>query len=636
MRKYILVGLFLLALQVSAFGQYALLKVADKEFEAFNFASAVKYYHEAFDKRQTVHAMTGIADSYFQMRDFQNSELWYGRLANLDQADPDDILRYGHSLRNNAKFKEAKAQYERLAQRNDRTASLDELELLARSCDSAALWIQNPHVGHQIENLRPVNSRFSEFGAVNYQNRLVFSSDRNANVQTDATTYGWTGNAYLSLYQSNNGQVSKYPLEWYNEEHHVGPVTVSATSNEVYFSVTRELTSRERRQASKMATVNIEIFSNELTAADWGHQAKPFRYNNITEWSVGDPFLSSRGDTLYFVSDMPGGFGGTDIYYVIRTADGQWGEAINMGAAVNTHRDERFPSKDAYGHLYFSSEGHIGMGGLDVFVLENGARTVKNMGYPVNSPGDDFAVRFDQSYSGYMASNRTGGQGLDDIYHFNINREVKVDLQGRVLNAKSGLPIAGAQVRLVETSNQNEAVLSSSNRDGSFKFNLDTDASYSLEATQTGFRPYSAMTFNTRGVDSSQTMTRDILLEPVVEEEVVVLRNIYFDFDKSDIRPDAALELAKILSFLDSDPSVRIELSAHTDSRGSQAYNMDLSQRRADAAVAFLTADGVDPSRLVSRGYGFSRLANHCAPGVECTDEEHQFNRRVEFFVIKN
>jgi len=640
MKKYLLVGVFLLTAPLIVLAQYTTLKIADQEFEAFNYAVAVDYYQKAYDTRQTVRAMKGLAESYYRMRDFRNAEQWFGRLAQQDNALGADILHYAHSLRNNAKFMEAKAQYERLAQRDDRPITLDELELLTRSCDSATVWMQNPDLGHEIENIHTINSTVSEFGATPFQGQLLFVSDRGLREDggtSSESVYGWTGNAYLQMYSARDGIVEKYPLSWYDANHHVGPVTISNKYNEVYFSVTRKLTSRERRKASRAATVNIEIFVNDLTAPDWGKQARPFRYNNIIEWSVGDPFLSVSGDTLYFVSDMPGGFGGTDIYYCVRGSDGQWGEAVNLGPLVNTLRDERSPALDSQGNLFFSSDGHLGMGGLDIFMVRLGQNTKPtNLGYPINSPGDDFSPRFAHGSSGFMASNRIGGKGSDDIYRFNLNREIKIDLQGRVLNVVTDRPISGADVRIVERSadvvEPSETTVITS-QDGSFRFNLRPGMRYAVHASQTGFKPFAPVHIDTRGLDSSQTIYKELRLSPVEKEEVVVLRNIYFDFDKSDIRPDAAYELSKIVSFLNSDPTMRIELSAHTDSRGSEAYNMQLSQRRADAVIAFLSAAGIDPDRLTAKGYGFSRLANHCAPGVECTEEEHQYNRRVEFFV---
>lgn len=625
----------MLLFNLTAFSQYAILKVADREFESFNFAAAVDYYQEAYAKKPSIRAITGMAESYYQLRDFSNAEAWYARLARLDKAASHDILMYAHSLRSNAKFREAKAQYERLESRSDRSVSLDELNMFYQSCDSAVVWMQNPRIDQATRNATVLNSSFSDFGAVNHQGHTVFASDRGINSGNSAV-YGWTGNAYLSLFSSNDGtEEMSHPLNWYNASHHVGPITVSQQAGEVYFSVTRALTSAERRKASKMATVNVEIFFNELSASDWGHQAKPFKYNNITNWSVGDPFLSHSGDTLYFVSDMPGGMGGTDIFYVMRESNGEWGTAINMGPAVNTSGDERFPALDDRGNFYFSSDGHIGMGGLDIFVLEKSPTAMaKNLGYPLNSPADDFSIRFDQMSAGYFASNRMGGKGLDDIYQFNINREIKVDLQGAVLNSKTSLPVSGASVTLKDKSGQNEDVTVYSREDGGFSFNLDLENEYLLSAGQTGFKAFDPIALHTKGVQESQTMRQDVRLDPVEEQEVVVLRNIYFDFDKSDIRPDAAYELSKIHSFLNSDPEVRIELSAHTDSRGTETYNMALSQRRAESVIAFLVERGINPDRLVAKGYGFSRLANDCAPGVECTDEEHEFNRRVEFFVL--
>src|SRR5690606_24299675 len=195
-------------------------------------------------------------------------------------------------------------------------------------------------------------------------------------------------------------------------------------------------------------------------------------------------------------------------------------------------------------------------------------------------------------------------------------------------------PITGARVTLTPKGDEMNAVVINAGADGKFKFNLAENTDYTLAADQTGFREFTPLAFSTSGIDTSTTLKKDIYLAPVEVKEVVVLRNIYFDFDKADIRPDAALELDKIAAFLNSDPSVRIELSAHADSRGTADYNMKLTQRRADSAVAYLVSKGISADRLVARGYGFSKLANHCAKGVECTEEEHQWNRRVEFFVI--
>ncbi len=636
-RVNLIVVLCLLALTPLQ-AQYSLLKSADREFDSFNFINAIELYQRAYDVKPDIRTAERLAESYYHIRNYREAETWYARLANHDEAKIDHILQYGHILRNNSKFREAKAQYQRVALKAEGIISQEELEVLYASCDSAVVWLENPIKAVEIKNQKKWNSAQAEFGATNGPDGLYFASDRFDGASHPDVIYGWTGNPYLAMYVAKDDAVSKVDAKWSDGANHFGPATFSTAKNEVYFAVTRNLTRDEKRKAGKDVTVNIEIFSNSLDAENWGENATPFRYNNITHWSVGDPFLSTTGDTLYFTSDMDGGLGGTDIYYVVRQSDGTWGDAITMGPSVNTAGDERFPGVDEKGDFYFSSNGHLGMGGLDVYRLDRSRATPKavNLGFPFNSPYDDFSIRFDKDLEGYVASDRSGGVGADDIYWFNLNKIVQIDLEGGVYNAKTKLPVTGAKVTLTPAGDDANAVVVSSGADGKFKFNLAEGTDYTLTAEQTGFRPFTPLAFTTSGIDSSTTILKDVFLDPVEEKEVVVLRNIYFDFDKADIRPDAALELDKIAAFLNSDPSVRIELSAHADSRGSDAYNMKLTQRRADSAVAYLVSKGIAANRLEAKGYGFTKLANHCAKGVECTEEEHQWNRRVEFFVIES
>ena len=591
--------------------QYSLMKSADREVDAFNFINAITLYQKAYEVKPDIRTAERLAESYYHIRNYQEAETWYARLANHDEAKIDHILQYGHVLRNNSKFREAKAQYQRVALKAEGIITQEELDMLYASCDSAAVWLENPKKAVEVKNQKKWNSEQAEFGATKGPDGLYFASDRFDGASHPDVIYGWTGNPFLTMYVADDDSVAKVDATWGDGANHFGPATFSTAKNEVYFAVTRNLTRDEKRKAGKDVTVNIEIFSNSLDAANWGADATPFRYNNITQWSVGDPFLSPSGDTLYFTSNMDGGLGGTDIYYVVRQSDGTWGDAITMGPNVNTPGDERFPGIDEKGDFYFSSNGHLGMGGLDVYRLDRSGVTPKavNLGFPFNSPYDDFSIRFDKDLEGYVASNRSGGAGADDIYWFNLNKVVQIDLEGGVFNAKTKLPITGAKVTLTPVGDEANAVVVSSGADGKFKFNLAEDTDYTLTAEQTGFRPFAPMTFNTAGIDSSTTILKDIFLDPVEEKEVVVLRNIYFDFDKADIRPDAALELDKIAAFLNSDPSTRIELSAHADSRGSHDYNMKLTQRRADSAVAYLVSKGIAADRLEAKGYGFTKLA---------------------------
>ncbi len=633
----LVLGICLLA-TISLQAQYSLLKTADREFDAFNFIKAIELYQRAYEIKADIKTAERLAESYYHIRNYREAETWYARLANHDEAVIDHVLQYGHVLRNNSKFREAKAQYQRVALKAEGIITSEALAMLYASCDSAVVWLENPIRAVEVNNEKKLNTAQAEFGATKGPDGFYFASDRFDGASKPNAIYGWTGNPYLSMYVAKADAVRKVDGKWGDGANHFGPATFSAERNEVYFAVTRDLTRDEKRQAGKDVTVNIELFSNSLDASDWGQGATPFRYNNITAWSVGDPFLSASGDTLFFTSDMPGGSGGTDIYYVTRQAGGEWSDAVNMGTGVNTPGDERFPGMDEYGDFYFSSDGHLGMGGLDVYKLDKTGATPRavNLGFPFNSPYDDFSIRFDKQLEGYVASNRSGGAGADDIYRFNLNKVIQIDLEGGVYNEKTKLPVSGAKVTLTPAGDAANAVEVNAGTDGKFKFNLAENTDYTLGASQTGFREFVPLAFSTKGLDTSTTLVKDIFLAPVEAKEVVVLRNIYFDFDKADIRPDAALELDKIAAFLNSDPGSRIELSAHADSRGTHEYNIKLTQRRADSAVAYLASKGIAANRLVAKGYGFTKLANQCAKGVKCTEDEHQWNRRVEFFVIEN
>lgn len=627
--KQPVIALFMLMLSFSANAQYSLLKLADQQFDAFNFVKAIELYEQAYAKQPELKTAERLAEAYFNLRNYQHAETWYKKAAQAEKAKPENILRYAEVLKNNTKFREAKAQYQRYALTNPNFGK-EELSNFYASCDSAMKWIENPLKQVEIKNENQFNSPQSEFGASKGPLGITFVSDRMEGVSDPNQIYGWTGNPFLSLYSYNNGTFAQVKEI---AENHIGPPTFSSDGKEMIFSLTRPLTRSEKKAAKKDITVNIEIFTAQVGDSDWVLNAIPFRYNNITEWSVGDPFLSVSGDTLYFSSDMPGGFGGTDLYYVIRLDNNEWSEAVNLGENINTAGDERFPAKDSNGMFYFSSNGHLGMGGLDIFKVEN--NKVVNLQYPINSSKDDFSIRFVEGLTGYVSSNRPGGLGADDIYTFNLDKKIQISLEGGVYNAKTRLPVSGSQIILIKNNDRSNEISIRADNDGKFRFNLAEDSSYELIGEQVGFKEPVSLTFNTRDIQESTVINKDIFLQPVEVQEVVVMRNIYFDFDKADIRPDAALELDKVLSFLNSAPTVKIELSAHTDSRGTAEYNTKLSQRRAESSIEYLVSNGIERSRLVAKGYGFSRMVNDCGKGNNCSEEEHAQNRRVEFVIIE-
>src|SRR5690606_25568862 len=334
--------------------------------------------------------------------------------------------------------------------------------------------------------------------------------------------------------------------------------------------------------------------------------------------------------------------GGTDIWYSERQADGSWGEPVNAGPAINSAGDELFPNIGPESRLYYSSDGFAGMGGLDVFQAEGEKdqwATPVNMKYPVNSPGDDFAYitnyEGEEGIAGYLSSNRPGGQGSDDIYSFTFEKpKIIIVLKGTTADKHTGERLAGTGVTLYD-GNREIVAKRSSDGSGTFEFVLDPDKSYTVLGQKEKYHADSARV-STVGIKQSDTLEVALLLEPVFEVgKTFELENIYYDFDKHNIRPDAAAVLDELVRTLRDNPTLRIELSSHTDSRGSDAYNLALSQRRAQSAVDYLVSRGIARERMEAKGYGETRLVNDCGNGVPCSAEQHQANRRTEVTVLE-
>ncbi|RZK72083.1 MAG: flagellar motor protein MotB, partial [Pedobacter sp.] len=367
-------------------------------------------------------------------------------LISTEGSKPDAILNYARALQNNSKYSEAKEQYIKYAESNPAVSTVQK-NLWLQSCDSAVKWMQNPK-NVTINNEKGLNSLQSDWGAVKYLNGIVYTSDRTNKISEtaaaasrpflkfdgatkvpDTRTYGWTGNDYLRLYERQERDSLKlFPLNP-GTKYHIGNASFSNDAKKVFFSIT-QIPAQIIRKKGEPATINIELYSSEMDSnGNWG-EAKSFRYNNANAYSVGDPYLSNDGNTLYFVSNMPGGSGGTDIYKCERNPDGTWGDAQNQ-SQLNTPGNERSPAQNAMGEFSFSSDGFPGMGGLDIFTLESNGK-VTNLGYPLNSPQDDFAFYKSSKTDGFLSSNRPGGLGSDDIYSFIEAKMLAFMLTGKV------------------------------------------------------------------------------------------------------------------------------------------------------------------------------------------------------------
>jgi len=684
----LIIGIFLLTV-TCANAQYAL-RLGDEQYDQFNYIKAAEYYQQAFDKKQTVKAAERLADCYRLTHNYAQAETWYAKVITMPGSSPENVLKYAAVLRNNSKFAEAKEQYAKYATLNKKISD-EQLQIWTASCDSAMVWIKNP-TSITVKNESRFNTDKSDWGAVAYGTNTVFSSDRpneqfvntakptkrpliqfNEIRVPSKTTYGWTGNSYLRLYQSNGTDAAQlFPITA-GTDYHIGSASFTADGNEIYFTLTRI----PKKGAKGDNTIHIEIYSSkrDSVSGKWGAPV-PFKYNKIEQYSVGDPYITPDGQTLYFVSTMPGGKGGTDMYYCEKQADGKWGSPINIDA-LNTPGNERTPVLDKDGSFYFSSDGAVGIGGLDIYKSSKSGEafmSAHNMGSPLNTPQDDFAYIKTSPTTGYFSSDRPGGSGSDDIYSFVEMLMIKLKLEGIVYDKNTMQPVPNALVSLQKAGGGDIKV--TADADGKYAFDLAENSDYSVTGAKPGYSKDS-LAFTTVNIKVSQTIKKDLNLAkgvnaavpgtsmamsagneaPPVGNKAMVgeintvaglarfnnitlntpmrVGKIYYDFDKADIRPDAARELDKLVKILNDYPNISIELGSYTDSRGNDAYNLDLSQRRADAAVAYIVSAGIDKARITAQGYGENGLVNKCANGVNCTPYQHQLNRRTEVKVVK-
>jgi outer membrane protein OmpA-like peptidoglycan-associated protein len=652
MRKILTISFFvtsLLCLSIPVKAQY-IIKQADTQYELFDYAKAIDLYEQAYRQKQTLHAAERLASCYYLVQNYKEAESWYAIASAKSGSDPADLLNYARTLQNNSKYLEAKVAYNKYAATNSNVTQAQR-NIWLLSCDSAMIWMKNPeHV--RIDNQKALNSQQSDWGAIVYNDGVVFASDRAGNPsehqkgtrpflkfdgghKPDKKIYGWTGNGYLRLYyqKENSGNVQLFPIT-IGSNYHNGPASFTAKGDEVYFTLTR-IPKKLEYDKGRIATINVEIYScKKDSTGNWSIPA-PFRYNNVNSYSVGDPNISNDGNLLFFVSNMPGGKGGSDIYYCRKDATGEWGEPVNI-EAINTSGNERTPSLDNDGNFYFSSDGRVGMGGLDIYRCKwiNGRLTPPvDLHYPFNSPQDDFAYHAARQASGHFSSNRQDGLGSDDIYKYTVQKTILFALEGTAYDKETKEPLSNAIISL--TSATGAAVKAQTDVDGGYRFRLDTNSNYKLAGEKTSYRSDGNTAVTTVGLAQSATIRQDLYFEKIKLNVEIVLKDIYYDFDKANIRPDAAKELDKLVKIMQDNPTLWIELGSHTDSRGGDVYNQWLSQRRANSAVQYIIDRGISKNRITAKGYGETRLVNGCSNGVPCSQVEHQANRRTEFHIVK-
>mgnify|MGYP000874363547 CR=1 FL=1 len=779
---------FLFLFANAAFAQSGALKRANDAMRDLDYITAIALYQQVLQKNDVVEAKVNLAECYRKINDTENAEYWYGQVVQSPNARAIHRLYYGMMLQANGKCDLAKVwlkQYIKEAPDDARG------QYLAQACDlEEELMTKNR--GFYVVSHMPFNSNLDDFSPAILGNNVIFASDRDQTGPVKRTSM-WTGNPFAELYKVEfniqgihpgdfrYGPTTKYSKEL-NTKFHEASVSVSQDGRTIYF--TRNNFSDGKTGKSDEGLVKLKIYTAEADGrGDWSNvTGMPF---NSDEFSVAHPSISADGQRIYFSSNMPGGYGGMDLY-VSELENGRWAPARNLGPIINTEGNEIFPYIDPNNRLYFASNGHIGLGGLDIYYATGDGRSSwnlpVNLGFPMNSTSDDFGIAFGGDLTwGFFSSDRGGGAGRDDVYGFQksaspveifvydaqtkvpvsgaaiansntdltlttgpngtiafdmryadcadfsvgkkgyepvvkkgctnetvpgqitrieipLKKQSNFTIQGIVFDMTDGYPAEGARVSLTNDCGKpvSEAYITGS--DGRYKFKLDKDCCYSVKATKDGFIAASSDGHCTRELERSSTLKANLSLLPYLDADGFIVQraeqnvrqvpkyndesgmyenadgspgnfdlgnglvvkdgvlfdngtpskpeketwergskgfliHLYYDFDQASVRQESYPELEKLVKTLRENPELLVEISSHTDSRGSDEYNLDLSQRRADAVVNWLVQHGIDRARLTGRGYGETQPVNHCTNGVPCTEQEYQLNRRTEFRV---
>ncbi len=613
----------LLAIALAGCAQHHALQ-GDKAHGRMAYADAACHYEKALARINDRALALRTADAYARLNQYAKAADWYAYAERMAPLSSEEALAFGRALQSLGRTGEAARLLEQVLAERPEDAVAREMGLSI--ADQEAFYEDTT-----LFTVAPVHipGVHSAFGAVPFGNGILFAADRAAG---SGRANPWNGASFLDLYTadlSGGGATAAVPLAGaVNGRFHDGPAVLSADGSTMYF--TRSDYYRFRLNKDESGTSHLMLFRAEKQPdGSWG-AVSSFAYNGL-DFSAGHAALSADGNTLYYISDMPGGLGGTDIYACQRTPEG-WGYPRNLGPAINTAANEMFPTIKG-DTMYFSSNGHRAIGGLDIFrtMLRDGEWSVpENMNYPINTQHDDFAlVMLGDGRSGYLSSNRTGR----DAIHRITSHDPSLSLHAAFLDEEDGSPMAGVEVRMLEPTEPEPVVLFTGD-DGHITLPLTVDRLYEVMASKDGVFTESR-TVSTKGQRTSRTYEEEFRMRRVVVDKPIVIENIYYDYDRWEIRPDAAQELDKVARLFLDNPSLSFELGSHTDSRASTAYNLVLSDARANSAVDYLIRKGVPPERLSAKGYGEGRPVNRCVDGVECTEEEHQANRRTEFKVVK-
>ncbi len=629
-------------------GQKKAMAKADSQYDQYAYVDAIKTYERIYKGGyKSADILQKLGNSYYFKADLEGASKYYGELMDLNQeVEPEYYYRYAQSLKAVKDYTKADKM---LAIFNQKSGNDSRAKLAANQKDYLET-IKKNYGRFNLDNCS-INSPYSDYGSAFYDNKLVFCSARSQSTISSQNKQEWTGEDFTDLYQCNIAQDGKLVStksfsNVLNTKYHESTPVYTKDGGTVYF--TRNNYLNNNRGTDEKATTLLKIYKAELKGGKWTNvKSLPF---NSDLYSVAHPALSTDENTLYFASNMPGTIGQLDIFKVSINGNDSYGTPVNLGSTINTEGRETFPFISADNELYFATDGHPGLGGLDVFVSNiTGKDQVYsspiNLGEPLNSPKDDFSFIINtDTREGYVTSNRDGGVGSDDIYHFKeikkIQKPCEQLLAGILTDSQSGDAIADAKVTL-SGSDYKEVKTVTTDKEGKFYLGTVTCGDkYYIKSESTGYNTQETPTLiaTTSGktyVPVAMEKTNQAIKVGDDLAKTLNIPIIYFDLDKSFIREDAGVELSKVLDVMTQNPGMKIDVRSHTDCRNTAQYNAALSNRRNKETIAWLVEKGIDKSRLTGKGYGESKLTNKCKDGVQCSEEEHQANRRSEFIVVK-
>ena len=626
-------------------------KGADKQYDGLAYVNAIKTYERLVNKNiKNVEILQKLGNSYYFNADLLKAGTAYKQLFEMNQeVEPEYYYRYSQCLKAS---KDYKAADDMLIKFNQKSGNDARAKLATSQKDYLAAIMKNS--GRYSFSDAGINSPFSDYGSAFYNGKVIFASARKKS-DTNENYAGWTGEKFTDLYQADmdlSGNLSNVSLfsSSINTKYHESTPIFTKDGKTVYFTRNNYFNGKKGNDSKK--TTLLKIYKATIVDGKWTNM-KPLPFNS-DEYNVAHPALSKDEKTLYFASDMTGTLGQSDLFKVSINGDDTYGTPVNLGNKINTEGRETFPFIDKNDQLFFASDGQPGLGGLDIYStsFKNGNYTgITNLGEPVNSSFDDFSFILDDSNRrGYVTSNREKGKGNDDIYKIQYvdktnNNDPSPEncvqnLIGVVTDQTTGNVIPAAKVVLFD-SNIKEIKQTVADGNGKYDFGVvPCGSKYYIRSSAPEYitveNPVNVSILSgTTYAPSALGKLSKLAKEGDDLAKLLDIPMIYFDLDKSFIRKDAAIELSKILDVMEQNPTLKIDVRSHTDSRNTFEYNVSLSDRRVKSTIAWLIKKGISASRLTGRGYGESQLTNGCADGVKCSEEEHQLNRRSEFIIVK-